>query len=234
MGTCEGSATQALDATRCGSFDFARRLASLRMTRHSVRGADQVQDSRVSRSGRIATDQKAVRRRGPGRVVLGSKPQLATAKKLVRWAGEQAAACDCQITRALGLASHRRNQPVRRCQCLPFERWSMMACSRVVRGTISERVVGIRPKTKWKTESSASRVPGTSSKRRWNWTMLELGARYSRNWSSISHDVHVASLPARSGKWSAKNVAAAWKDASHAAGLNGPDSGICTPSTRSP
>src|SRR5436309_9077618 len=86
MGTCEGSATQALDATRCGSFDFARRLASLRMTRHSVRGADQVQDSRVSRSGRIATDQKAVRRRGPGRVVLGSKPQLATAKILVRWA----------------------------------------------------------------------------------------------------------------------------------------------------
>src|SRR5205823_1717891 len=61
-----------------GSFDFARRLASLRMTLHSVRGADQVQDSRVSRSGRIATDQKAVRRRGPGRVVLGSKPQLAT------------------------------------------------------------------------------------------------------------------------------------------------------------
>src|SRR5437764_6023320 len=29
---CEGSATQALDATRCGSFDFARRLAPLRMT----------------------------------------------------------------------------------------------------------------------------------------------------------------------------------------------------------
>src|SRR5438270_1098736 len=103
MGTCEGSATQALEATRCGSFDFARRLASLRMTLHSVRGADQVLDWRVSRSGRLATDQKAVRRRGPGRVVLGSKPQLATtkenscagpgskpqlatAKKLVRWA----------------------------------------------------------------------------------------------------------------------------------------------------
>src|SRR2546421_5150299 len=83
---CEGSATQALEATRCGSFDFARRLASLRMTLHSVIGADQGQDSRVSRSGRIATDQKAVQRRGPGRVVLGSKPQLATAKKLVRWA----------------------------------------------------------------------------------------------------------------------------------------------------
>src|SRR5438874_1848374 len=32
---CEGSATQALDATRCGSFDCARRLASLRMTLHS-------------------------------------------------------------------------------------------------------------------------------------------------------------------------------------------------------
>src|SRR5947209_7583640 len=93
---CEGSATQALDATRCGSFDFARRLASLRMTLHSVRGADQVQDSRVSRSGRLATDQKAVRRRGPGRVVLGSKPQLATTEKLVRWAGEQAAARECQ------------------------------------------------------------------------------------------------------------------------------------------
>src|SRR5438105_11856313 len=29
---CEGSATQALDARSCGSFDFARRLASLRMT----------------------------------------------------------------------------------------------------------------------------------------------------------------------------------------------------------
>src|SRR2546430_2134265 len=39
-----------------------------------------------SRGGGLATDQKAVRRRGPGRVVLGSKPQLATAKKLVRWA----------------------------------------------------------------------------------------------------------------------------------------------------
>src|SRR5438552_11216969 len=85
---CEGSATHALDATSCGSFDFARKLASLRMTLHSVIGADQVQDWRVSRSGRIATDQKAVQRRGPGRVVLGSKPQLATAKKLVSWAAK--------------------------------------------------------------------------------------------------------------------------------------------------
>src|SRR5437868_6071008 len=48
--------------------------------------ADQVQDSRVSRSGRIATDRKAVQTRGPGRVVLGSKPQLATTEKLVSWA----------------------------------------------------------------------------------------------------------------------------------------------------
>src|SRR5947207_12612895 len=91
MGTCEGSATHALDAMSCGSFDFARRLASLRMTLHSVRGADQVQDSRVSQSGRLATDRKAVQTRGPGRVVLGSKPQLATTKELVSWAGEQAA-----------------------------------------------------------------------------------------------------------------------------------------------
>src|SRR5438067_7958859 len=68
---------------------------------------DQARRLRVSRSGRIATDQKAVRRRGPGRVVLGSKPQLATAKKnscagpgskpqlattekLVRWAAQLA------------------------------------------------------------------------------------------------------------------------------------------------
>src|SRR5947209_9931459 len=63
----------------------------------------------TSGSGRCgqATDQKAVRTRGPGRVVLGSKPQLATTEKLVRWAGEQAAACDCQKSRALGYVSSR-------------------------------------------------------------------------------------------------------------------------------
>src|SRR2546430_7107608 len=60
------------------------------MTLHSVIGTDQVQDSRVSRSGRLATDQKAVQRRGPGRVVLASKPQLATAEKLVSWAARAA------------------------------------------------------------------------------------------------------------------------------------------------
>src|SRR5256714_10217899 len=47
---------------------------------------DQARRLRVSRSGRLATDQKAVHRRGPGRVVLGSKPQLATTEKLVSWA----------------------------------------------------------------------------------------------------------------------------------------------------
>src|SRR5438045_2754406 len=40
----------------------------------------------MSRGCGLATDQKAVRRRGPGRVVLGSKPQLATPEKLVSWA----------------------------------------------------------------------------------------------------------------------------------------------------
>src|SRR4051794_28239192 len=48
--------------------------------------ADQGQNSRGSRSGGIATDQKAAGTRGPGGVVRGSKPQLATAKELVRWA----------------------------------------------------------------------------------------------------------------------------------------------------
>src|SRR5947209_2967259 len=105
MRTCEASATRALDGTSRGSFDFARRLASLRMTLHSVIAADQVEDSRVSRSGRIATDRKAVQRRGPGRVVLGSKPQLATTKKLVRWAGDSTHARSLRLqkkARALG------------------------------------------------------------------------------------------------------------------------------------
>src|SRR5438105_11871759 len=44
----------------------------------------------ISRGCGLATDQKAVRTRGPGRVVLGSKPQLATAKKLVSWATPRA------------------------------------------------------------------------------------------------------------------------------------------------
>src|SRR5256714_7105432 len=61
---------------------------------------DQARRLRVSRSGRLATDQKAVRRRGPGRVVLVSKPQLATTEKLVSWAEH----ADCQRTRAPGFA----------------------------------------------------------------------------------------------------------------------------------
>src|ERR1700694_1826702 len=35
---CEGSATQAFDARSYGSFDFARRLPSLRVTRHALIG----------------------------------------------------------------------------------------------------------------------------------------------------------------------------------------------------
>src|SRR5437588_5286082 len=87
---CADSATQALDATSGGSFDFARRLASLRMTLHSVIGTDQVQDSRVSRSGRLATDQKS----GPNAGSRASSP------------GEQAAACDYRKTRELGYTAH--------------------------------------------------------------------------------------------------------------------------------
>src|SRR5438309_8362025 len=43
---------------------------------------------------------KSVRRRGPGRVVLGSKPQLATTEKFVSWARER----DCQrkLLRTIG------------------------------------------------------------------------------------------------------------------------------------
>src|SRR5947209_11537471 len=45
MRTCEGSATQALDPTSCGSFDFARRLASLRMTLACEGSATQALDT---------------------------------------------------------------------------------------------------------------------------------------------------------------------------------------------
>src|SRR6059058_555241 len=88
MRTCEGSATQALDATRCGSFDFARRLASLRMTLHSrdrgrpgpgLAGVAKREDSYGPKSGPKAGSR-------------ASSP------------GEQAAACDCQKTRALAYA----------------------------------------------------------------------------------------------------------------------------------
>src|SRR5438270_909324 len=42
---CEGSATQPLDATSCGSFDYARRLASLRMTLACEGSATQALDT---------------------------------------------------------------------------------------------------------------------------------------------------------------------------------------------
>src|SRR5438874_2937302 len=42
---CEGSATQALDPTSCGSFDYARRLASLRMTLACEGSATQALDA---------------------------------------------------------------------------------------------------------------------------------------------------------------------------------------------
>src|SRR5438445_8192518 len=112
---CEGSATQALDTTRCGSFDFARRLASLRMTLHSLIGFEPSKSTTklrtalgpgrpfMSRGCGLATDQKAVRRRGPGRVVLGSKPQLATTEKLVRWAAKLASWPTCEFS----FAKHR-------------------------------------------------------------------------------------------------------------------------------
>jgi hypothetical protein len=47
----------------------------------------------VSRKRAVESNEtQAVRTRGPGRVVLGSKPQLATAKKLVIWAPKLATA----------------------------------------------------------------------------------------------------------------------------------------------
>src|SRR5947209_2575722 len=83
---CEGSATQALDATSCGSFDFARRLASLRMTLHSVRGAR----PGPGLAGVAKREDSYGPKSGPKAGSRASSP------------GEQAAACDCQKTRALG------------------------------------------------------------------------------------------------------------------------------------
>src|SRR5437868_15152676 len=85
---CEGSATQALDPTSCGSFDFARRLASLRMTLHSVR--------RGRRGPSLAGVAKREDSYGPK-----SGPQ---AESRASSPGEQAAACDYQRTRELGCA----------------------------------------------------------------------------------------------------------------------------------
>src|SRR5947209_10430891 len=96
---CEGSATQALDATRCGSFDFARRLASLRMTLHSVIGLEPFEiqlRSYGQRSGLVAHSCRAKREDSYGRI---SGPKAGSRASSP---GEQAAACDYQKTRALG------------------------------------------------------------------------------------------------------------------------------------
>jgi hypothetical protein len=65
---------------------------------------------------------------------------------------------------------------------------------------------GVRPKTKWNAEASDSRVPGTSSKRRWNRTILESSSRYARSCSSNSHDVQVTTASVYSGNVRAKNT----------------------------
>src|SRR5205807_9733065 len=102
---CEGSATQALDATSCGSFDFARRLASLRMTLHSrdrgrpgpgLAGVAKREDSYGPKSGPNAGSRAS----SPGEQAAACDYR----KRLVSWAGEQAAACDYKKTRELGYA----------------------------------------------------------------------------------------------------------------------------------
>src|SRR5438874_13112954 len=106
MGTCEGSATQTLEATRCGSFDFARRLASLRMTLHFVRGFEPFEiHYEATDSARAWSPIHVARMRasygpksGPSAGSRASSP------------GEQAAACDCQKTRTLGRGLNSRPQ----------------------------------------------------------------------------------------------------------------------------
>src|SRR5947209_5298732 len=77
----------------------------------------------MSRGCGLATDQKAVRRRGPGRVVLGSKPQLATTEKLVRWAE----ACAIRQTTWTTLAHEARRGGT------GTGRW-LVACARLAHG----------------------------------------------------------------------------------------------------
>src|SRR5207248_10444752 len=103
MGTCEGSATQALDATRFGSFDFARRLASLRMTLHSVRGFEPFEiHYEATDSARAWSPIHVARMRASYGQKSGPKAGSRASSP-----GEQAAACDCQITRALGRGASR-------------------------------------------------------------------------------------------------------------------------------
>src|SRR5438309_6737969 len=97
---CEGSATQALDATRCGSFDFARRLASLRMTLHSVRGFEPFEiHYEATDSARPWSPIHVARMRASYGPKSGPKAGSRASSP-----GEQAAPCDYRKTRALGCA----------------------------------------------------------------------------------------------------------------------------------
>src|SRR5437763_17206673 len=103
MATCEGSATQALDATRCGSFDFARRLASLRMTVHSVMGFEPFEIHYEATDSAWAWSPIHVARM---RASYGPKSGPKAGSRASS-PGEQAAACDYKRTRALGLTRTR-------------------------------------------------------------------------------------------------------------------------------
>src|SRR5213592_4601676 len=82
---------KALDATSCGSFDFARRLASLRMTLHSRdRGRPGPKAAGVAKR-----EDSYGPKSGPKAGSRASSP------------GEQAAACDYIKTRALGRGASR-------------------------------------------------------------------------------------------------------------------------------
>src|SRR5262249_29169057 len=64
------------------------------------------------------------------------------------------------------------------------------------RGVSASMSSGKRPKAKGNADESESSAPGTSSKRRWNSTMLESGSRYSRSWTSRSHELQVPTASA--------------------------------------
>src|SRR5207248_1659006 len=99
MGTCEGSATQALDATRCGSFDFARRLASLRMTLHSVMGFEPFEiHYEATDSARAWSPIHVARMRASYGPKSGPKAGSRASSP-----GEQAAACDYRKISCAGL-----------------------------------------------------------------------------------------------------------------------------------
>src|SRR5947209_15750663 len=99
---CEGSATPTL-ATRGGSFDFARRLASLRMTLQTVRGFEPFEiHYEATDSARAWSPIHVARMRASYGPKSGPKAGSRASSP-----GEQAAACDCQRTRALGRGASR-------------------------------------------------------------------------------------------------------------------------------